>query len=104
MGRRQCPFCGSIVDDEATSCYHCREAIPALSSGGMRDPAAGYHEIRRGLLYMILAGVIHYFASGFSDYLLPIEVPAMLTDYLTPLLFLGGLGFFLYGWILKLRG
>ena len=103
MGSRQCPFCGSLVDADALSCYHCREAIPAQVSR-VRDPAAGYHEIRRGVLYMILSGVIHYAAANLADYSLPIEVPPVLTDYLTPLLFLGGLGFFLYGWILKLRG
>lgn len=105
MGTRQCPFCGWIVDTEATSCYHCRESIPAGTSDSyVRDPAAGHHVIRRGLLYMFLAGVLHYFVGGFSDFQLPFEVPPILTDYLTPFLFLGGLGVFLYGWVLKLRG
>ena len=103
MGSRQCPFCGALVGEDDVSCYHCRETLPAQGGGRMRDPAAGHHEIRRGLLYMILAGVIHYVLGSFAEQL-PIEIPAAITDYLTPLLFLGGLGFFLYGGILKLRG
>lgn len=104
MGTRQCPFCGWIVDNEATFCHHCREAIPEQSGGRVRDPAAGRGQIRRGLLYMILAAVIHYLAGGLGDSPLPFEVPSIITEYATPFLFLGGLGLFLYGGILKLRG
>jgi hypothetical protein len=53
--------------------------------------------LRRGLLYMFLAGVIHYFAGGYSSMRLPVEIPPMVTQYLTPALFLLGLGFCLYG-------
>jgi len=53
--------------------------------------------IRRGLLYMLLAGVIHYFAAGYSGVALPVAVPSMVTQYLTPILFLCGLSLGLYG-------
>ena len=104
MENRQCSFCGSLVTADALTCYHCREALPEQSAGRVRNPTAGYQEIRRGVLYMILAGVIHYAMSRIGEFNLPIEIPAALAEYLTPFLFLGGVGLFLYGWILKLRG
>ncbi len=57
--------------------------------------------IRRGLLWALLAGVIHYFASGHSGLTLPFAVPSFVTQYFTPLLFLAGLGMVLYGLYLR---
>lgn len=104
MGNRQCPFCGQFVDEEALSCYNCREALPERGAKRFRNPAAGYHEIRRGILYTVLAGVIHYFAARLGGYDLPVQIPQAIPDYLTLFLFLGGAGLFLYGLILKIRG
>ncbi len=104
MESRQCPFCGSIVAADAFSCYHCRETLPQQSAGRARNPAAGYHEIRRGVLYMILAGVLHYAVGYLAEQNLPFEIPAAITGYLTLFLLLGGAGLFVYGWILKLKG
>jgi hypothetical protein len=104
MGKMQCPFCGQIVDQDAISCYHCRETLPGRGGARFGNPAAGHHEIRRGLLYAFLAGVVHYFASGLSGYELPVQVPPAIPEYLTRFLFLGGAGLFLYGLILKVRG
>jgi hypothetical protein len=59
-------------------------------------------ELRRGLLYMTLAGVIHYFAAGYSTYELPVRIPEMVTLYLTPALFVLGLGFAVYGFVNRL--
>jgi hypothetical protein len=59
--------------------------------------------IRRGLLYMLLAGVIHYFAAGYSGVALPVAVPSMVTQYLTPILFLCGLSLGSYGVYLRAR-
>ena len=65
---------------------------------------AGRQQIRRGLLYMLLAGVVYYFAAGYAK---PLQVPVVIqpavTNYLAPLLFLGGLGLTLYGFILKVK-
>ena len=64
----------------------------------------GRQQIRRGLLYMFLAAVIYYFAAGYSAPLqLPVAVTPIVTTYLTPLLFLGGLGFALYGLFLRIK-
>ena len=53
--------------------------------------------IRRGLLYMLLAAVIHYFAGGYSALNLPFPIVSVVTSYLSPIVFLGGLGLTLYG-------
>jgi hypothetical protein len=66
--------------------------------------ADGSAQIRRGLLYMLLAAIIYYFAGGYGAPLrLPVQIVPMVTNYLLPLLFLGGLGFSVYGLILKAK-
>jgi hypothetical protein len=52
---------------------------------------------------MLLAAVIHYFAGGYSAMDLPIPITQVVTVYLSPLLFLGGLGLTLYGFYLRIR-
>lgn len=107
MEKRNCPFCGKPVGAALEQCPFCREAIPtarlgtgARGSGGSGDGSAN---IRRGLLWALLAGVIYYFAAGHSGLKLPVEVPAFVNIYLTPLLFLGGAGMALYGLFQKIR-
>jgi len=65
---------------------------------------AGRMQIRRGLLYMLLAGVIYYFGEGYAKPLeLPVAVQPAVVNYLAPLVFLGGLGLTLYGLVLKAK-
>ena len=59
--------------------------------------------MRRGLLYMVLAGVAYYFAGGYSGMQIPVPIPSFVTQYLVPLLFLGGLGLFFYGLFSRMR-
>ena len=102
MVTRECPFCGKRVSARAAQCAYCRETLPpaprvqrnAMTSGG------GY-EIRRGLLFMLLAAVIGYFAGGYSALKLPITVLPLLNKYCVPLLFLSGLGLAVRGMYLK---
>jgi hypothetical protein len=61
----------------------------------------GRGKIRQGLLYMLLAAVIHYFAGGYSAMELPLPIEQVVTFYLSPLLFLSGLGLVLYGFYLR---
>ena len=49
---------------------------------------------------MLLAAVIHYFAGGYSAMQLPYPIQPVVTVYLAPVLFLGGLGLSLYGFYL----
>lgn len=52
---------------------------------------------------MLLAAVIHYFAGGYSPIDLPFPIIPAVAVYLSPLLFLGGLGLTLYGFYLRIR-
>ena len=64
----------------------------------------GGRQIRRGLLYMLLAAVLYYFAAGYGGPLrLPVQVVPIVINYFLPLLFLGGLGFTVYGLFLRAR-
>ena len=81
-------------------CPHCREEIPKVQLSA-RVRTGGRQQIRRGLLYMLLAGVIQYFASGASGFTIPVQVPPLVTSYLAPTVFVAGLGLFIYGFILR---
>jgi hypothetical protein len=103
MEMRQCAFCGKRIAEHLNQCPFCREMVPQVrlsrSSSG-----AGRQHIRRGLLYMLLAGVIYYFAAGYAK---PLEIPIIIqpavNNYLAPLLFLGGLGLTLFGLLRKAK-
>jgi hypothetical protein len=102
---RRCVFCGKNMAVRLTQCPFCREAVPQVQLSRRKGPD-GRHQIRRGLLYMLLAGVIHYFAAGYgAPFQIPLPVPVLplVTQYLTPLVFLGGLGLTLYGLLLRIR-
>jgi hypothetical protein len=88
---------------QAQRCPHCREAVPEVQMA-RRVGSDGGREIRRGLLYMLLGLVIYYFAHGYGAMQLPYPVNPIATVYLSPVLFLGGLGLSLYGVYLRLRG
>ena len=105
MGTRECPFCGKTIGDNLTHCSRCREPLPEMPRSFQAAPSrsratandGSSHTIRRGLLYMFLAAVIGYFASGSSPWMLPVSVPHAVTIYLVPLLFVSGLVLSLYG-------
>jgi len=105
MEKRNCPYCGKPVDVILERCPYCREAIPAVRLGTRSGGASGdgRANIRRGLLWALLAGVIYYFAGGHSGLKLPVEIPEFVNQYLTPILFLGGVGMALYGLLQKIR-
>ena len=99
---RGCPYCGKQIRAHAERCPFCREAVTTSRPVVRPFAAQGRAMIRRGLLYM-LAGVIHYFAAGYSRVAPPVAVPSMVTEYLTPILFLCGLSLGLYGVYLRAR-
>lgn len=96
---RECPFCGRYVAEQLTLCPFCREALPA--SAPARRPhleaGVGGRQVRRGLVYMLLAAVIDYFAGGYSGLEFPYSVIPIVTQYLLPLLFVSGMGLTLLG-------
>lgn len=103
MEMRQCAFCGKRIAAHLNQCPFCREMVPQVRLSRTSSGAGG-QTIRRGLLYMLLAAVIYYFAAGYAK---PLEVPVAIqpavVTYLCPLLFLGGLGLSLFGLIQKAR-
>lgn len=101
---RECPFCGKKVSAKAAQCGYCRETLPETRSIKVVATNNGGGSIRRGLLFMMLAALIGYFAGGYSGMKLPVPVllPALNT-YLTPLLFLSGLGLAVGGFYLRHR-
>ena len=102
MARRECPFCGKNVSAALTQCVFCCEALPPLPRSAQAKSRGvssdGGSQVRRGMLYMLLAAVIGYFAGGYSAMALPFPLNPVLTTYLSPMLFLGGLGLSAHGY------
>jgi hypothetical protein len=84
-------------------CPHCREDVPRVQLSSRPPRTGGRVQIRRGLLYMLLAGVIQYFAGGYSSFTVPVGVSPIVTAYLAPAVFLSGLGLLIYGFYLRAR-
>jgi hypothetical protein len=86
-----------------TQCPFCREAVPQVQLTQRTGPD-GRQQMRRGLLYMLLAAVVYYFAAGYSAPLwMPVQVLPVVTNYLLPLLFFSGFGLTIYGLILRAK-
>ncbi len=100
---RPCVFCGKSMLAHLNRCPHCREDVPRVQLASRPRSTAGRLQIRRGLLYMLLAGVIQYFAGGYSSFTVPVGVPPIVTAYLAPVVFLSGLGLLLYGFYLRAK-
>lgn len=100
---RQCAFCGKPIGAQLHQCPFCREMVPRVQVS-RSSSSAGRKYIRRGLLYMLLAGVIYYFAAGYAKPLeIPVAIQPAVVNYLAPLLFLSGLGLAFYGLIQKAK-
>ena len=99
---RPCAYCGKPVPTRMNRCPYCREEVREvrLSERAGKD---GRREVRRGLVYMLLGAVIYYFAGGHSAFALPYPLSPLVTTYLAPAVFLGGMGMWLYGLYLRIR-
>jgi hypothetical protein len=101
--RHQCVYCGKPISVHLRQCPYCREMIPEVQLSLSRGPD-GRLQIRRGLLFMLLAAVIHYVAAGYAAPLqLPVFFMPIVTTYLSALLFLGGLGLTIFGFYLRVK-
>lgn len=104
---RSCPFCGKPIGFTLNRCPYCREAIPTGGAVAKKVNSVqtfeGRKYLRRGFLYSLLAGIIYFFAGGYSGMNIPVPIPDLVPHVLTPLLFLAGLGMMLYGGFLYLR-
>jgi hypothetical protein len=83
-------------------CPFCREEVREVRLS-VRAGKDGRREVRRGLIYMLLGAVIHYFAGGYSALSLPYPLNPLVTTYLSPAVFLGGMALCLYGVFLRMR-
>lgn len=99
---RPCVFCGKPVPTRLNRCPHCREEVPEVRLSA-RPGKDGRREIRRGLMYMFLAAVIYFFAGGYSAFTLPVALSPLVSTYLAPAVFLGGLGLCIYGFFVRMR-
>ena len=99
---RPCAYCGKPVPSRMNRCPFCREEVREVRLS-VRAGKDGRREVRRGLIYMLLGAVIHYFAGGYSAISLPYPLNPLVTTYLSPVVFLGGLGLCLYGVFLRIR-
>lgn len=102
VAARPCAYCGKPVPARLNRCPHCREEVPEVRLSA-RSGKSGRREIRRGLMYMLLGAVIYYFSGGYSALHLPFQLNPLVTTYLSPAVFLGGLGLCLYGVFLWIR-
>ncbi len=102
LATRPCVFCGKSMLAHLTRCPHCREDVPKVQLSS-RPRTGGRTQIRRALLYMLLAGVIQYFAAGYSGFTLPISVSPIVTTYLAPVVFISGLALLIYGFYLRAK-
>jgi hypothetical protein len=100
MSMRQCPYCGKSIAEAYKECPQCRVALPEIQVTRQRDTQAGT-QIRRGLLYVLLAAVINYFAGGYSAMQLPLPIVPIVTNCLAPMLFLGGVGLAIHGFYIQ---
>jgi hypothetical protein len=89
METRECPFCGKSVSVQIGQCTYCREPLPPAARPNS-TASSGDTYMRRGLLYMLLAAAIGYFAGGYSPLKVPIAAVPAVSNYLSPLLFLSG--------------
>src|SRR5580765_8099917 len=99
----RCAYCGKQIGAHLSQCPFCREAVPQVQLTRRTGPD-GRQQMRRGLLYMLLGAVMYYFAAGYSAPIwLPVQVLPAVTNYLLPMLILGGLGLTLYGFYLRIK-
>src|SRR5258707_5266726 len=88
---RQCVHCGKPVRTDLRQCPFCREMIPEVPRPH-RHGSDGRREIRRGLLYMLLAAGIYYFAGGDRAVKLPASIAPAGNTYPSPLFAFRGRG------------
>ncbi len=81
--------------------YQIQKLWDALKDPDVGEKGSGM--IRRGLLYMLLAAVLFYFAGGYNPMEFPLNVIPPVLDIYLPLLFLGGLGMVLLAMIRRPR-
>ena len=73
--------------------------MPVVSKSQPRDRG----KVREGLLCVLFAGIVHYFAGGYSSMSLPFPIQPIVTIYLSPLLLLSGIGLIVHSFLVRLK-
>lgn len=101
---QQCIHCGKRIRRGVTQCPYCREAQAEQRPVSTAPPSIQTRgHFRHGLLLILLSGVVHYFASGYSPLALPGDISSPLLTYLVPLIFVCGLAMSVWGFFLRVR-
>lgn len=105
QGSKSCVYCGKSMPAHLGQCPHCREMAPEVRLSPRTTRTKGAAQVRQGLLWMLLAVVVHYFVGGYSamHFPIPVAIDPVVTLYLTSLLFLAGAGLGIYGLVLRMR-
>lgn len=103
MAKRQCSYCGAFNPDTAQICSNCRESLVEVHVSHAGISPVGMAKVRRGVIYILLAGGLHYFAAGHSGIALPVQITPVVNAYLIPFLFLCGAGLVVYGLFLRVK-
>jgi hypothetical protein len=101
---QQCIHCGKQIRRNSPRCPYCREeqaGVRPLAVASRKTHTAG--NFRSGLLLMLLAAAVHYFAGGYSPLVLPEEISSPLLTYLAPVLFVSGLVMSLWAFFQRVR-
>lgn len=103
MPTRDCPHCGKAVYDQSTQCVYCREPLTPAPQVQTQNQGryVGRSKVRQGLLCVLLAAVVRYFAGGYSAMQLPFPVQPIVTIYLAPVLLLCGLALTVMGFVMQ---
>ncbi len=110
MSDIQCASCGKMVSAQLRLCPHCHEAltprVALRTRTGLGSAELGTRWIRRGLLFMLLAGISYALLGGHSPIPLsiPFEVAPWVTEYALPFLFIAGLGLVVFGFFRRSVG
>jgi hypothetical protein len=100
---RQCVYCGHPIRTEARQCLKCRETQPEVRMDSPRPRSESSGHLRKGLLLILLASVVYYFAGGHSPLEVPDRIAAPMRAYVMPMLYLAGFATSLWGVATRLR-
>lgn len=103
MAKRQCPYCGKYTLAEARQCPFCREPLTPVPTVLGHGAEGAQKQIRRGLLYMLIAAAVYYLAGDSSAVKLPFTILPEIRQYLIPFLFLSGLALLILGIYRRVR-
>lgn len=83
-----------IIENEERELTPSPGETEARQGDSQRSREAPDEMARRGLMYSLLAAVLFYFSSGYSEWKLTIDIGEVVRTLLLPILFLSGIATF----------